>query len=125
MLPLRTIAIVAAVALGPLAARAEPPAGTPWKLVFRDEFDGKTADLDKTWDFQKRAEHAYPVQPWRENVVVENGACRLLNKKQNRGGQEWTSGSLWTKKQFKYGYFECRYKYGAASGLNNSFWIMT
>ena len=39
--------------------------------------------------------------------------------------QSWTSGNIWTKKKFKYGYFECRYKYAAASATNNSFWLMT
>ena len=30
-----------------------------------------------------------------------------------------------TYQDFKYGYFECRYKYAAAAGINNSFWIWT
>lgn len=50
---------------------------------------------------------------------------RLVNRKEKRGGQEWTSGSIWTKEKFEYGYFECRYRYAAAEGTNNSFWIMT
>ena len=41
-----------------------------------------------------------------------------------RGGQDWTAGSIWTRQAFQYGYFECRYKYGGAEGLNNSFWLM-
>lgn len=106
-------------------ASAAPPAGAEWELVFRDEFDGKAANLDKNWDFQNGPSGHILCSRWRENVVVENGLCRLLNKKEKRGGQEWTSGSMWTKRQFKYGYFEARYRYGAATGLNNSFWIMT
>lgn len=96
-----------------------------WKLVFHDEFDGKTADLDRKWEFQNGPSGHILCSRWRENVVAESGLCRLLNRKENRAGQEWTSGSMWTKQRFRYGYFECRYRYGAATGLNNSFWIMT
>lgn len=53
------------------------------------------------------------------------GTVRLVNHKESRGGQEWTSADMGTYRDFKYGYFECRYKYAAASGTNNSFWIWT
>ncbi|HUT34878.1 MAG TPA: glycoside hydrolase family 16 protein [Planctomycetota bacterium] len=115
--------LVVAAMLSGLAAG--PPEGNGWQLVFRDEFDGKTADLDKQWDFQNGPNTHILCSRWRENVVVEDGLCRLLNKKEQRGGQEWTSGSLWTKQAFQHGYFEARYRYGAATGLNNSFWITT
>jgi Glycosyl hydrolases family 16 len=101
---------------------AGPPPG--YDLVWSDEFNGTTADLDKNWDFQNGPSGHILCSRWRENVAVENGLCRLLNKKETRGGQGWTSGSMWTTRQFRYGYFECRYRYGAATGLNNSFWIM-
>ena len=104
---------------------AEPPREGRWELVFADEFEGKTADLDGNWEFQNAPSTHILSSRWRENAVVDNGVCRLVNKKEKRGGQEWTSGSCWTKKEFCYGYFECRYKYAATTGLNNSFWIMT
>ncbi len=103
--------------------QADPPAG--FQLVWSEEFNGATADLDKDWGFQNGPSGHILCSRWRENAVVSNGVCRLLNKKESRGGQEWTSASMSTKRQFKYGYFECRYKYGAATGLNNSFWLMT
>jgi beta-glucanase (GH16 family) len=106
-------------------ASAEPPPGADWQLVFSDEFNGKTADLDRNWNFQNGPNSHILCSRWRENAVVTNGLCRLENRKQKRGGQDWTSASLSTKRQFKHGYFECRYRYGAAPGLNNSFWIMT
>ena len=56
---------------------------------------------------------------------VAAGKLRLINKMESRGGQEWTSGSISTKQHFQYGYFECRYRYAAAEGTNNSFWLMT
>lgn len=104
-------------------AWAEPPAG--YGLVWEDAFSGVTADLDANWNFQNGPSGHILCSRWRENAVVTNGLCRLLNKKETRGGQDWTSASLSTKRQFTYGYFECRYRYGAATGLNNSFWLMT
>ena len=104
-------------------AQAEPPPG--YEKIWSEEFNGANADLDKTWEFQNGPSGHILCSRWRENAVVSNGVCRLLNKKEQRGGQDWTSGSMATRQQFKYGYFECRYKYGAATGLNNSFWLMT
>lgn len=101
------------------------PAKPGWRLVFADEFNGATADLDPNWDFQNQSNSHVLCSRWRENVIEQNGLCRILNKKENRGGQDWTSGCMWTRRQFQYGYFECRYRYGATSGQNNSFWLMT
>ncbi len=96
-----------------------------WRLTFSDEFDGVNADLDTEWISQNGPSGHILCSRWRENAVVANGLLRLLNKKEKRGGQEWTSGNIWTKRKFQYGYFEARYKFGAATGLNNSFWLMT
>jgi beta-glucanase (GH16 family) len=95
------------------------------QLVWSDDFDYQDRDLDKSWVAQNGPSGHILCSRWRENAVVENGLLFLKNKKENRGGQAWTSASIWTKKQFLYGYFECRYKYAAASGTNNSFWMMT
>jgi len=56
---------------------------------------------------------------------VSNGTLKLLNKKESRGGQAWTSANIWTKQFFKYGYYECRYKYASATGLTNSFGLLS
>ena len=101
----------------------EPMAG--YRLVWQDEFNGTTDDLAAKWNFQNGPSGHILCSRWRENAVETNGLCRLLNKKETRGGQAWTSASLWTKQAFSCGYFECRYRYGAATGLNNSFWLMT
>lgn len=110
---------------GPAVSAAAPAEKPGWALILQDEFDGITADLDTNWNFQNGPSGHILCSRWRENAVEENGLCRLLNKREKRGGQEWTSASLRTKRVFKYGYFECRYRYGASTGLNNSFWLMT
>ncbi|GIZ09658.1 family 16 glycosylhydrolase [Flavobacterium sp. UMI-01] len=96
-----------------------------WKLVWQDEFEYENKDLDTEWISANHPSKNLYCSRWRENADVKNGLLYLENRKENRGGQEWTSGSIWTKKKFKYGYFECRYKYAAAEATNNSFWLMT
>jgi len=103
---------------------AEPPAGKDWKLVFEDDFKYPNAELDKTW-FSQNGASDQGRSRWRENADVKDGNLLLIAKKENRGGQEWTSGNIWTKKLFKYGYFECRYKYADHLCTNNSFWLVT
>jgi beta-glucanase (GH16 family) len=95
-----------------------------WELSWRDEFDYADAELDKNWESQNGPSGHILSSRWRENARVENGTLRLINRKEKRGGQEWTSGNIWTREWFQYGYFECRYRYAAAEGTNNSFWIM-
>ena len=110
-------------------AQAEEPKTTlpdgKWKLVFQDEFTGTDEELDKSWGFENRAHKKRVFGRWRENATLSNGILKMNAKKESRGGKPWTAASLWTQRRFKYGYFECRYKYCKATGTNNSFWIMT
>lgn len=96
-----------------------------WTLTWQDEFDYPNAELDKAWTSQNGPSTHILCSRWRENASVSDGTLKLLNKKENRGGQAWTSGNIWTNEKFQYGYFECRYRYAAAEGTNNSFWLMT
>ncbi len=102
-----------------------PPGGAAaWKLVWQDEFDGGDGDLDRHWHSQNGPSTHILSSRWRENVVIDRGTVRLVNAKEERGGQQWTSGNIWTREKFQYGYFEARYRYAAAEGTNNSFWLM-
>lgn len=106
-----------------------------WNLVWSEEFDeevynGATQEenrtiLDERWMIQNAPSTHILCGRYRENVEVSDGTLKLLNKKESRGGQDWTSGNIWTKEHFMYGYYECRYRYAAATATNNSFWIMS
>ncbi len=104
---------------------ADPPADPSWQLVFADEFTGTTADLDAKWTFQNGPNGHILCSRWRDNAALEDGLLKLVGRKETRAGQDWTAASCWTKQQFQYGYFECRYRYLPSTGTNNSFWIMT
>ncbi len=101
-----------------------PGGGDKWKLFWSDEFDHPDSLLDQKWESQNGPSGHILCSRWRENAKVSDGTLKLINRKENRGGQEWTSGNIWTREQFQYGYFECRYKYASAEGTNNSFWLM-
>ena len=95
-----------------------------WTLVWNDEFDDEQS-IDAKWNAQNSAVGNLLCSRWRENAIVKRKALRIVNKKQSRGGQEWTSASLTSKEKFKYGYFECRMKISKSSGINNSFWFFS
>ncbi|WP_026903160.1 family 16 glycosylhydrolase [Pedobacter glucosidilyticus] len=102
-----------------------PPVNQQWSLTFQDEFDGNQLNWD-VWDSQNGPSHHILSSRWKENVSVTDGLLKLVTKREQRGGQEWTSAHVGVKKDvFKqaYGYWEARYKYAEASGLNQAFWM--
>lgn len=126
----RTIALLVVVFLfvGFVVRAEEPQSMLPsgkWELVFEDKFTGTDKDINKTWEFQNGPSGHILCSRWRENAITSDGILKLNAKKEKRGGQDWTAASMWTKQKFKYGYFECRYKYAKAKATNNSFWLMT
>ena len=97
-----------------------------WKMIWNDEFDYQTRDqLLQVWESSNAPTSHTICSRWEENLEVGGGTVRLVNHKESRGGQDWTSADMGTLKDFKYGYFESRYKYAAATGTNNSFWLWT
>lgn len=96
-----------------------------WQLVWNDEFDYPNENLDAEWYSANGPRPGILSSRWRKNAVVSNGTLKLKYIKETLGGQDWTAGSIWTKQEFKYGYFECRFKYPSAPGTNNSFWFIS
>ncbi len=95
-----------------------------WVMTWNDEFDYPDDQLEEKWKVQNSASGGGIVigSRWRENVEVKDGLLYLTARKESRGGQDWTSGSIWTNREFHFGYMECRYKYAEGPGLNNAFW---
>jgi beta-glucanase (GH16 family) len=118
-------AAAAAAVPVPVPGSLLPGGPAKWQLTWSDEFDYPDSRLEERWISQNSGSTHILSSRWRENATVSQGTLKLLNKKEKRGGNDWTSGNIWTKQHFQYGYFECRYRYAAAAGTNNSFWIMT
>ena len=106
---------------------AGPPTDEEWVLTFNDEFFGNSIDWD-VWKSDASSPGHILSSRWPENVEVHDGNLYLMNRQENRGNKEWTSGSVWVKPEVfrqAYGYWEARYKISGASGVNNSFWMIT
>lgn len=93
-----------------------------WNLYWHDEFNSKMT-IDNNWITENSVSSNLLCSRWRDNLNVKHHRLYIINKKQNKGGKVWTSGSMKTKSTFKYGFFECRMKISKAPGVNNSFWL--
>jgi beta-glucanase (GH16 family) len=95
---------------------------TGYTLVWHDEFDGSAVDT-KEWNY-RTGERLLSFQK-KENVSVSDGAMHLALKKENEGKLHYTAGGLISKRGFKYGYFEARFRCPKAAGWHTSFWTMS
>ena len=97
-----------------------------WTLYFEDNFDGTTVDNSK-WDFKPHwgncvgDDGSVMTNPYKggTNHQVSNGTIKLILKEEIDTCYNWdktfkilpyTTGELYSKKAFKYGYFEIRCK---------------
>ena len=140
--PMRVPAFVAA-GMGILlsaAARAQLPPGGPWALRFADEFNDTYAgnitglDPDK-WSpaYPWGRVHNYPAYIRDENIKVNtggNGLLQLWARRENFGGQPFTSGAVNTNGHLNLGltgqsgYMEARMKMPAFLGAWPAFWSL-
>ena len=91
------------------------------ELVFEDNFDS-TALNTKVWDY--RTDTRFWSKQVPENVTVANGYLYLNVKQQNIGTTQYTGAGVITKKGYKYGYYESRFKIPPGKGWHTSFWMM-
>ena len=109
---------------------AAPPRGR-WQMTFDEECGGNMIDANK-WILDRTAPVNAPHdihgllstrQP--ENLVIKNGICHFVAREKERiKGFPWTTACMKSKTfHQEFGYFEARMRYGAASGLNNAFWL--
>jgi beta-glucanase (GH16 family) len=100
-------------------ACAAPPAG--YKLAWSDEFEGAQLDTNK-WSYRTGSRMWSQQKP--ENVSLANGRLVLAAKKEAVGKLKYTGGGVISKKLFKYGYYEARFKVPPGAGWHTSFWMM-
>jgi beta-glucanase (GH16 family) len=132
-----TLALGASLLIGLMAERIVPASPYSYhRLVWNDEFEGKTLDSAK-WRAMigTGPEEGFP-QYWgnnerqyytADNAVVSGGKLSLLVKKEERRGQPYTSARLTTSNlfAFTYGRVEARMKLPAGvDGLWPAFWLL-
>lgn len=93
-----------------------------YQLVFNDEFDNPGAKF-VNWKPDNRDTRG---TDWNTYATIESGVMKLKNLRisVNDTTLRWTAPSCQGIRYYKYGYFECRYKYAASNGFNNSFWML-
>ena len=103
---------------------AGPPVDQDWTLMFSDEFNGTEMNWG-VWRSDASSPGHIQSSRWPENVEVHDGSLHLVVRKEERGGKQWTAGSVWARPEVfaqTYGYWEARYKIAKGPGINNSFW---
>src|SRR3990172_6022007 len=109
-----------------LSSQEKRLAAKDWKLVWQDEFNGKTLDAKK-WNVllreqRKQNELQYYLP---DEVYVERGILRLRSRERSYGPMRYTSGRLDTRGKFApiYGRFEIRAKLPVGKGLWPAHWL--
>ena len=109
-------------------------AANNWNLVWSDEFNGTSLDTS-VWSYEigngdwgwGNGEIEYYTNRT-DNVRVADGSLQIIAKKENYGGQKYTSGRIISKgkKYFKYGKMEARIKVenGNQDGVWPAYWMM-
>jgi len=107
------------------------------KLIWADEFDGTTLDLN-SWEYQTGNGSAYGLPSgwgnnelqyytnFNSNVSVSDGTLKIVAREQSFGGLPFTSGRIRTKgmRDFLYGRFEGRMIIPSTSGVWPAFWML-
>lgn len=120
----------------PTSTPIEPPDPIPfsedegWELVWNDEFDGDTINLDNwTYDiggggWGNREKQYYTNEP--ENARVENGLLVIEARFERYENSNYTSAKLITQglQEFQYGRIEARAKVPEGAGFWPSFWML-
>jgi beta-glucanase (GH16 family) len=121
-------AVTAVTLLTPVKSAASAPSG--WRLVFSDEFNGSTLDLDK-WNthypWGRTNEGTGELEYYADDALdFQNGHLLLRAEHRSMEGFEYTSGMISSHDKFscKYGYIEIRAKMPSGAGLWPAFWLL-
>lgn len=113
------------------SAIKDPAKDSAYHLVWQDDFNGTSLDRinwnvelhDPGWVNSELQSYV----DTEENIYVKDGNLIIQPKKIEQNGKiSYTSGRVNTqgKKDFKYGYFECRAKVPQGTGYLPAFWMM-
>ncbi len=99
-----------------------------WQLVWQDEFNG---GISPDWVFETGTGSSgwgnNELQYYRrENATVENGNLVITARRQDFGGQRYTSARMKTqgRRSFRYGKIEARLSVPYGSGFWPAFWML-
>jgi lysophospholipase L1-like esterase len=102
-----------------LPVQPTPPPG--YTLAWADEFDGTALDT-KRWLY--RTDTRYWSTQLPANVAVRDGQLWLECKKEKSSKSDYTAGGVISRRVFRHGYYEARFKVPPTKGWHTSFWMM-
>ena len=94
-----------------------------YQLVFEDEFDGDTLNLD-VWKHRGEGSRRCGFNA-DSQVKLKNGTCVLTGEylKNGKFGEGWYTGMISLKEHYCRGYYEIRCKCNKDKGFWSAFWI--
>jgi beta-glucanase (GH16 family) len=111
--------VQAAKGQSPFRADARTPPLAGYRLAWSEDFDGTALDTNK-WSYRTDSKHWSTQQP--ENVSVAEGILHIALRKEKARGKDYTGGGVISKRPFRYGYYEARFKVPPGAGWHTSFW---
>ena len=96
-----------------------PPPG--YSLAWADEFDGTALDTAR-WLY--RTDTRYWSTQLPANVAVHDGQLWLACQKEKTAKSDYTAGGVISRRVFRHGYYEARFKVPPTKGWHTSFWMM-
>jgi beta-glucanase (GH16 family) len=105
-----------------------------WQMIFEDEFSGSSLN-SSNWTHETGTGSQYGLWGWgngesqyyqSSNTVVSNGTAKIIAKRQNVGGMNYTSSRIKTngKFTFRYGKVQARMKTVEGQGFWPAFWLL-
>ncbi len=115
--------LIAMVVMLPSTLRADAPSAE-YKLVWADEFEGTTLDLD-SWGAHHLGVRRDAFNTMESITLDGKGMLRITTSK-NTEKNRYETGMINTKgrREFVYGYFECRVQMQKSMGLWSAFWLL-
>ena len=99
-----------------------------WELVWVDEFDAPSVDLEVWTEVDRRDNYNRELQYYTPvNSYIEDGCLYLTARDEEKDGKDYTSAMVETrdKLSFCYGRIEARIKLPVGKGLFPAFWLLS
>jgi beta-glucanase (GH16 family) len=95
------------------------PSQGNWRLVLRDDFNGKELDRSKMeiWDWADTMDGERDLYYTPDDVYTQNPAAGKYQ------GRSYTSGKITSRRPFTYGKFKIRAKLPRGRGIHPAFWL--